>query len=54
MTDSFFPEVPARSYDEDDFLSPFDAPAWTGPRWHQMPVSVGAPEELGWAGQTRL
>ena len=52
MTNSFFPQVPARSYAEDDYLTPFDAPAWTGPRWHQMPVSVGAPEELGRSDST--
>lgn len=32
MTNSFFPEVPARSSAEDDYLTPFDTPAWTGPR----------------------
>jgi len=52
MTDSFFPEIPPRSYTDDDDLTPFDAAGWMGPGWHEMPVSVGTPVELGRSDST--
>jgi hypothetical protein len=47
VSESFFPAVPDRPYDDDDYLPPFDFPQWMGPPWHYQPGIVHETRELG-------
>jgi len=52
MTESFFPEVTPRPFDEDDYLPTFETPTWLGPPWHQQPGVVHETRELGRSDST--
>ncbi|MHA7208121.1 hypothetical protein [Arthrobacter sp. MDT1-65] len=47
MTTPFFEEQQVRAFDDDDYLPPFDTPAWTGPPWHEKYGVVLLDVEIG-------
>jgi len=52
VSESFFPDIDPRPYDEDDHLPLGDLPAWTGAPWHRAPGLVLIDRELGRSADT--